>query len=204
MVPTKQTKRSGDAEAKKRRIPHRFTEEEDALLAKCVANATEIDWYQISKQFKDRTSRQLRERWNLYLSPDINHGTWTEEEDKTLLFCVNRIGKHWSRMGSFLPKRTPMSIKNRWNVHLKKNVVFNSDGDYEFIGPDTEESIQKHQVRNAVTLMRHREAKEVYNKVSKSKQEASNELSEQYAINSFLVKSTIPILPKPMHTICLF
>ena len=59
----------------KTKNPKRFTEDEDVLLAQCVGKADKIDWNEIASHFKDRTARQVRERWNLYLrrKPEWQH-----------------------------------------------------------------------------------------------------------------------------------
>ena len=115
--------------------PKRFTEEEDKLLARCVAQTEKVNWNEISKHFSGRTTRQVRERWTLYLSPDINIGPWTEEEDRLLIQKINQVGLSWSKLVTFFSKRSQMALKNRWNSHIKKAVEVDKNG--SFILPKT-------------------------------------------------------------------
>ena len=162
---------------RKVKTPKRFTEEEDVLLAQCVGSAERIDWNKIASQFKGRTSRQVRERWNLYLNPNINVLPWTDAEDDLLIEKINLLGCSWSRLNSFFPGRTQMSIKNRWNSHLKRIVEKNSKGLYEIKDVQTKKN---QQIRVAKQIQRHKTAMNVLMKTIKdTKKPESNVLDEE-------------------------
>lgn len=97
----------------------KFTVNEDALLIKCVSLYGENNWKLISKYFKDRNTRQLRERYTLYLKPGNLDTPWTHEEDILLYQKIKEIGKHWSLLTKYFKGRNQNNIKNRWNFHLK-------------------------------------------------------------------------------------
>jgi hypothetical protein len=59
----------------------RWTEAEDQLLRNLVAQYGAGNWDQIALFMPNRNTRQCRERWMLYLNPNINNGHWIKEKD---------------------------------------------------------------------------------------------------------------------------
>jgi hypothetical protein len=45
----------------------------------------EGSWSKLVPYFSGRIGKQLRERWNHELRPDIQKGAWTEEEERALV-----------------------------------------------------------------------------------------------------------------------
>ncbi|RZR74620.1 hypothetical protein BHM03_00039506 [Ensete ventricosum] len=64
--------------------------------------------------------KSCRLRWINYLRPDIKRGNFTKEEEDTII----KLHGVWSKIASHLPGRTDNEIKNVWNTHLKKRLVF--------------------------------------------------------------------------------
>ena len=99
-------------------LPHRtkkkFTKEEDEKLQELVEKYGCHEWTQVSKELIGRNARQCRDRWNNYLTPNNNYSAWTQEEDITLLHHHSNIGNRWSVLSSFFPKRTKVSVRNRF------------------------------------------------------------------------------------------
>jgi hypothetical protein len=100
-------------EASGRRQKHAFTAEEDATLQQLVERFGERNWPEIERLMPGRTSRQCRERWNLYLSPEISLAPWTPGEDLMLARLHQILGKKWTVIAKNFPKRTPNNVKNR-------------------------------------------------------------------------------------------
>ena len=95
------------------RKPHpkvKFTPEEDMKLRKLVEEYGENNWYTISEKMEGRNTRQCRERWRYYLSPDINNDPWTAEEDKLLDQKYMIYGPKWKQIATFFSKRTKKKI----------------------------------------------------------------------------------------------
>lgn len=97
----------------------RFTSQEDQELIRLVSTYGRQEWKKISSEIYNkthikRTPRQCKERYNNYLSPDINNSDWTLEEDKILLTNCLSIHNQWSSLKSLLPERSEISIKNRF------------------------------------------------------------------------------------------
>ena len=94
------------------RIP--FSPDEDNQLRFLVKAYGEQNWYIIASQMPNRSVRQCRERWQLFLNSNVKHGKWTQEEDKILTEKYQELGPKWKLLESFFTGRTSYSIRNRW------------------------------------------------------------------------------------------
>lgn len=90
-----------------------FSPEEDDRLRQLVSRYGPNDWSVIAGEMPNRTSRQCRERWRQYLSPDIVASEWTQEEDRQIVNMYLKIGPKWTQISQMLSNRTPISVKNR-------------------------------------------------------------------------------------------
>ncbi|KAK8886886.1 hypothetical protein M9Y10_037919 [Tritrichomonas musculus] len=96
-----------------------FTINEDKKLIE-LYSIYQDDWKTISEFMPNRTIRQCKERYLHYLSPEISQSLWTEDEDELLIQKVNTIGKRWKILEQFFKGRTEISIRNRWNMLVRK------------------------------------------------------------------------------------
>ena len=62
-----------------------WTEEEDTKLKALVAAHGEGCWSRLVDYFPGRIGKQLRERWNHELAPNINKDAWSREEEAILV-----------------------------------------------------------------------------------------------------------------------
>nr|AGM32419.1 Myb-like DNA-binding domain containing protein [Coptotermes formosanus] len=108
--------RSIKPERKQRTI---FTKEEDQAIMNFVQAFGANHGERIEPFIKTRTSRQCRERWKNFLSPDVSKKGWTVEEDLLLEKLVNEFGPKWSNLAKFFPGRTDVLIKNRYCLLLR-------------------------------------------------------------------------------------
>lgn len=102
-----------------------FSVVEDKMLLSLVNKYGEKNWSIISncmKQYNyDRSIRQCKDRYFHYLDPKIsNYTDWTAEEDQSLLNYVQKFGKKWKLSENFFPGRTEVSIRNRYQVLIRK------------------------------------------------------------------------------------
>ena len=53
-------------------------------------------WSKLLPLFPGRIGKQLRERWNHELRPDINKNSWLPEEEAALVEAHKRVGNCWA------------------------------------------------------------------------------------------------------------
>jgi hypothetical protein len=90
-----------------------FTAEEDQQIIEFVH---QNGLSRISElKVKNRTTRQLRDRYKNYLDPKISKNNFNQEEDMILLSSVEKYGQKWSFISSaFFVSRTAISLKYRY------------------------------------------------------------------------------------------
>lgn len=92
----------------------KFTPEEDARLLEIVEDRGTDDWQLIADLMPGRNVRQVRDRYENYLSPSVKNTPWTAEEDILLLQKLDEYGRMWRRISQYFPNRTDISIKSRY------------------------------------------------------------------------------------------
>jgi hypothetical protein len=109
----------------KKTIKRKFSPDEDKKLLELVKAFGTSDWITIKQYFKDRTTRQLKDRWRLYLDPQINQEIWTNEEDQLLIEKQKQFGNSWKAIQQeYFPSRTDRSIRNRFvKIKMKKSPI---------------------------------------------------------------------------------
>jgi len=55
-----------------------------------------------------------------HLDPAVSKGAWTQSEDVKILNMVLSHGNAWSYIGSQMPHRAVMSVKNRYSTIANK------------------------------------------------------------------------------------
>lgn len=78
------------------------------------------NWYQIAKEMDGRNIRQCRESLNNYLSPEVENGPWTKEEDELLFQSFAKYGPRWIFISNFFQTLTDINIKSRFQVHFRR------------------------------------------------------------------------------------
>ena len=111
---------------RKRHPRNPFTPYEDVLLTHYVEKHGTTDWNIISTLIGSRNARQCKERWTCFLSPTLNKEIFTQEEDDQLLSLYSRIGSDWKKISHFFCGRSPVFLRNRVMLLLRKEKKANT------------------------------------------------------------------------------
>jgi hypothetical protein len=92
-----------------------FSKEEDDLIILFINQYGLNSFQKITSVLPNRTTRQVRERYRLYLDPNINRNPFSSEEDDLLLKLVDHCHQKWSQMTKMFTGRTDVALKYRYN-----------------------------------------------------------------------------------------
>ena len=106
-------------QSKHKMIKTKWTPEEDKLLSDAVQEFGTNNWTLIATRVQGRTGKQCRERWTGQVCPTISKLDWTQAEDMILFQYQRVFGNKWAKIAQFLPNRSPISVKNRWNWYVR-------------------------------------------------------------------------------------
>jgi hypothetical protein len=133
----------------------KFTPEEDAKLLKVVGRCGSLDWLKVAEQMGFRDSRQCRERWTNYLSPDLKNGPWTFQEDAVLDVKFTQYGPRWSTITESFPGRSRNNVKNHWMARHRKTAQSNRPADLSTRAPGPDPvAVDQASQELAATLLR--------------------------------------------------
>jgi len=101
--------------------------EDEALWAAVTENKKregligdeKIEWRKVAMSVPNRTHKQCRERWRYTLSPQVNRGPWSKEEDETILRLQQSIGNKWTEIAKECNGRTENCVKGRWKAMMR-------------------------------------------------------------------------------------
>ncbi|KAK8842739.1 hypothetical protein M9Y10_025602 [Tritrichomonas musculus] len=115
----------------------RWTKEEDELLFQLLKDVDNPNWPFIAKNFPTKTTQQVSERWEKVLNPKLIKGSWTREEDQTIINFVRDNGsKNWTQLAALLPGRIGKQCRERWRNHLDPNInhsMWTNDEDLQLL-----------------------------------------------------------------------
>jgi hypothetical protein len=97
----------------------KWTDREDEMLMRLVGEHSSANWGEFASMFPGKTTQQISERWGKVLNPTLVKGSWTREEDETIIKFVQQCGpKPWSKLTAVMPGRTGKQCRERWKDHL--------------------------------------------------------------------------------------
>lgn len=90
----------------------RWNENEDKQLLYLV-NVLGKSWKSIAKIMKNRTNKQIRNRYEEHICENLNKGIFTNEEDEKLISLYKLFKKNWSDYKKYFIDRSIKRIKSR-------------------------------------------------------------------------------------------
>ncbi|EAY18780.1 Myb-like DNA-binding domain containing protein [Trichomonas vaginalis G3] len=99
----------------------KFTESDDNKLRRVIAKIGTNNWKEVTKYFPNRTQRQVKDRWEKFLSPDLNFGPFSIEEDIQILKLYKEYGPKWMQISRMMQNRSDVIIKSRFQKLQRHN-----------------------------------------------------------------------------------
>ncbi|OWM75154.1 hypothetical protein CDL15_Pgr012640 [Punica granatum] len=90
-----------------------------------------------------RCGKSCRLRWINYLRPDLKRGSFTAQEERTIIDVHRILGNRWSQIAKHLPGRTDNEVKNFWNSCIKKKLIAQG------LDPNTHNLLPSHHQKKA-------------------------------------------------------
>lgn len=92
----------------------RWSKEEDERLRFGMEMFGSKKWKCISEYVATKTERQCLHRSRTKQLNMSCRNTWNEEEDKKLVFLVEKMGRNWSKISKYFLKRTDANCRERY------------------------------------------------------------------------------------------
>ncbi|KAJ7969389.1 MYB transcription factor [Quillaja saponaria] len=101
-----------------------WSPEEDEKLVQHITTHGYVSWSSVPKLAGlQRCGKSCRLRWINYLRPDLKRGSFSAEEERTIIDVHRILGNKWAQIAKHLPGRTDNEVKNYWNSCIKKKLI---------------------------------------------------------------------------------
>ncbi|XP_016472474.2 uncharacterized protein LOC107794493 [Nicotiana tabacum] len=127
-----------------------WSPEEDEKLIRHITSHGHGCWSSVPKLAGlQRCGKSCRLRWINYLRPDLRRGSFTEQEERTIIDVHRILGNRWAQIAKHLPGRTDNEVKNFWNSCIKKKLIAQG------LDPNTHNLLIKNKTNNSTKAKTH-------------------------------------------------
>jgi len=71
---------------------------------------------------KERSSKQIRERWHNHLCEAVKKDKWTDEEEQLLFELQKKYGNKWTKIAQHMPGRSDNQVKNHYHSAMRRGM----------------------------------------------------------------------------------
>ena len=155
-----------------------FSREEDLKLIS-LYKIYGKKWNLIAKGMKNRTGKQVRDRFLNSLAPGVNKKKFTKEEDKKIIKYYKIFGKSWSMISKFVNGRTGDMIKNRFYSNLSKYIKKDKNFKDEIIEEEEKDELNLKNINNEsiIQLKKYTNENNCQNNLNKENSNFNNNLN---------------------------
>ena len=102
-----------------------WTPHEDEVVRRAVGGGVDaaFNWSEVAKLLPGRLTKQVRERWQNHLDPQLVKTPWTPNEDYLLVSLQAVLGNRWNEISRAFQGRSENAIKNRWNSKQRRRFL---------------------------------------------------------------------------------
>jgi hypothetical protein len=101
-----------------------WTCHEDKRLIELAAKDRNPNWNSIGASFPGKTVHQVADRWEKVVNQSLIKGSWTREEDETIINWVKVNGAtNWTKLAENMSGRIGKQCRERWNNGLNPELV---------------------------------------------------------------------------------
>lgn len=127
----------------------RWTVSEDKQLLELVGIFGK-SWSSIAKIMKQRSNKQIRNRYEEQISESLNKGLFTEEEDEKLILLFKIIQKNWFEYKKYFKDRSIKRLKSRiiYLINRKRVIHINKNAEKKRVSISTEKAFSNQQNLN--------------------------------------------------------
>lgn len=123
---------------------------EDEILKAAISKYGIHQWSRVASLLPKKTAKQVKNRWDKWINPQIKKGKWTKEEDEKLLELIRSMPNQWTTIGPILG-RTGQQILERY-----QNLIEEHLGEKKTVEKDVEEVEETEEDREMIQEARSR------------------------------------------------
>ena len=171
-----------------------FSREEDLKLIS-LYKIYGKKWNLIAKGMKNRTGKQVRDRFLNSLAPGVNKKKFTIEEDKKILKYYKIYGKSWSTIAKYINGRTGDMIKNRFYSNLSKYIKKENLKDDKIEEEEKGEQNLENIINEPINQPKNNTNENIFQNINKENNNFNNKINNNHIFFNNYFSNTSSFIP---------